>query len=673
MLGLNLINIEIVVETMSGTFSTYIPFHDGLNIIRAENSRGKSTCVNAIAYALGLDPILGPRRKRPFPKSMYEMIDDKTYNPTSYSVIHSHVSLKIKNSNKKVAVLYREIEGFDDKINVVCSDLNEDYFLGAAGREGSAISERGFHYWLENFLGWNLPTVAKFNGGESKLYLECIFPLFFIEQKRGWSEIQANIPSNWGIKNVKKSAVQFCLNINDFEREKQLSALGNKISGASIEWDNVKTSAKNIADFNSVTINQIAEIKDKEGTFEVQYSVPENNVSVSIAKQEMSLKREIKNLSIKSASELLNDELLHDQLALARSIRRDIEEKESAIEFTILSAAETEKKLDTLKRDYSQYQQLKRLRSVGSDIEADLDTSVCPICDNELFDTLGSNTFKRQPMTLEENIDFLKNQLDFFSAVKNKNIRQLEQFNDESVLLHNRLDIENEKLIELKADLNDVNGVEKNKFRRKIEAENLLNGVLKLQESQNDINERLKEIKNTWSIATEAVKNIRNQPDLGKRQTIVRKLQATIQRHLEAFGFNPSSIKDVTISKQTLRPEQEGYDIVAETSASDYIRIIWAYTLSLLELASKEADIKHGGFVVFDEPRQHETNKVSFASLIKKAASFAGTGGQVIFATSLDESELTDACKDENVNLICFEDYVLTLEKLPESPTKITQ
>ena len=83
------------------------------------------------------------------------------------------------------------------------------------------------------------------------------------------------------------------------------------------------------------------------------------------------------------------------------------------------------------------------------------------------------------------------------------------------------------------------------------------------------------------------------------------------------FGFSESSVDEISISQSTLRPEHNGYDIIAETSASDYIRTIWAYTLALLELgANNELNVNHCGFVVFDEPRQHEARTQSLFDLI---------------------------------------------------------
>jgi hypothetical protein len=81
-----------------------------------------------------------------------------------------------------------------------------------------------------------------------------------------------------------------------------------------------------------------------------------------------------------------------------------------------------------------------------------------------------------------------------------------------------------------------------------------------------------------------------------------------------------------------------------------------------MELAGQRDDVRHGGFVVFDEPRQHEASKISFSNLIDKSSDSRSYGGQVIFATSLDQAELWKACEDRVVNLTIFEDYILTLE-----------
>lgn len=662
MLGLTISDIEIAANTNNGRFSVKIPLYNGLNIIRAENSSGKSTCINAIAYGLGLEAILGPSRKRPFPKSLYEFIYNNKHDETPNFVNHSSVTISIKNSRGNSAILRRDILGNGKKINVTSDIDGGDYFLGSSGNVGSSISEKGFHHWLESFIGWKLPSVITFEGKETKLYLECIFPLFFIEQKRGWSEIQANTPTHYGIKNLKKSAAEFCLGIDSFEHEKKISILKRKIENAETEWESLKASAEGIADFNTIKLQNLNDLNQKTEDYKVKFYYLENEEYFSINEQERSLTRLIEKLSKEISDKTPNDETLNSQLSLIRSLRSEIEDALSSAELIQLSIADADSKLSTLKHDHNQYQQLKRLKSVGSNIEADINTNKCPICESELYDTLGNRSVRREPMTLEENIEFLKNQLDFFGAIKRKNIDQLHELRSKKKLLTSKLVEENNRLSSLREDLDDINGVTKAILREKIQAEILLKSVLRLKETQADLNNQAARIYSAWSIASASLSLVKKGAVIAGRGLVIGKLESIIKSNLSSFNFSHSDINSVSVSHQTLRPEQEGYDIVAETSASDYIRIIWAYTLALLELAGNEQEIKHGGFVVFDEPRQHEASKISFTNLIGKSSETNSYSGQVIFATSLDEAELKTACANRNVNLVCFNDYILTLE-----------
>lgn len=665
MLGLTILNLEIIVNTDGGVFSTKIPFHKGLNIIRAENSSGKSTCINAIAYGLGLEAILGPSRKRPFPKSLYEIIYDNKTDEKPYYVRSSLVTISIRNSKNIEAVLtrdIRDIQGSINKISVQSAINNGDYFLGSAGNVGSAISEKGFHYWLANFIGWDLPSVVTFNDNESKLYLECIFPLFFIEQKRGWSEIQANTPTHYGIKGVKKSATEFCLAIDSFEYEKKIAKLKNTITSAEDEWDKLRSFSESIADFSAVKLNKLFDLDSKKSSYRIDFYYLENNVYISVDEQKKSLNKLIEKLSKDIADKTPNDENLNAQFSIVRTLQRKAEEISNSIEMTRLSISEVKNKLLRLGHDYEQYQQLRRLKNVGSKIESDIDTKTCPICENDLYDSLGHRTAKRETMTLEENIAFLKNQLDFFKSIEKKSLSQLHDLNVQGKLLYSKMEVENEKLSNLKKDLDDINGVTNVILREKIQAEILQSNVLKLKESQDDLNEQVIKIYTVWNKASNSLTKVKENSTTTDKGAVIRRLESFIKSNLIAFNFNHSSINLVSISKQTLRPEQDGYDIVAETSASDYIRIIWSYTLALLELAGKEEEIKHGGFVVFDEPRQHEASKISFTNFIEKSSESNIYDGQVIFATSLDESELKKACINKDVNLVCFDDYILALE-----------
>ena len=665
MLGLTIHNLDISVNTNGGKFACSTPLSEGLNIIRAENSSGKSTCVNAIAYGLGLEAILGPSRKRPFPKSLYEEIFDTKSDQNPFFVSTSSVSLEIENNDGLSAILTRDISGNDRKITVKSGEESKDYFLGSSGQVGSAVSERGFHHWLTDFIGWSMPKVVTFDGKETTLYLECIFPLFFVEQKRGWSEIQANIPTHYGIKNVKRIAAEFCLGIDSFEFEKKVINYKNRIEKAETEWEKIVAAAEVAADFNSVEMGKIPSIDKYQDSANIDFSYYEGDTLISVAEQQRSLKRLIEQLAEDVSIATPDNGKLEVQNAILRKLRRELEDVTDSVEVTMLAISEAENKIATLKHDLDQYQQLRRLKNVGGNIEVDLDTQKCPICESDLYDTLGSRTINRQPMTLEENIDFLKSQIDFFVNIRNKNISQLEDLQARSRLVKTKMEVESDKLSEIREDINDVSGATKAILREKIQAENSLKETEKLKIILDDLRTRAKKAHSQWAMASGSLRTLRKQTNIDGKGLVINKLEAIIRANLSSFQFNPSAITSISLSNQTLRPEQEGYDIVAETSASDYIRIIWAYTLALMELASQESDIKHGGFVVFDEPRQHEASKISFANLIDKAAEALDYRGQVIFATSLEKSELLESCKGKQVNLICFDDYILTQESQP--------
>ena len=84
----------------------------------------------------------------------------------------------------------------------------EDMFVR---QPGAARSEVGFHRRLVDFLGWQLPLVESYDEQETPLYFEAVLPLMFIEQKRGWSDLQARFPTQFRIKDVAQRATEFLL------------------------------------------------------------------------------------------------------------------------------------------------------------------------------------------------------------------------------------------------------------------------------------------------------------------------------------------------------------------------------------------------------------------------------------------------------------------------------
>ena len=463
---------------------------------------------------------------------------------------------------------------------------------------------------------------------------------------------------HYGIKNIKKSALEFCLSIDGFEHERKVTAAQNAVESAEVKWKELRAAAEGIADYNIVRIADTTELGAKEPKLDIEFSYMENGTFIGVEDQLRSLRRLCAESDGKPKPNVGSNEQHERQSSKVRDLRRALEVNSGELELALLSGPDIDGKIETLNHDYNQYRQLQKLKTVGSQF-GDFDTDKCPICEGALYDTLGTRKAQRAPMTLEENIEFLKNQLAFFQSIKAKNSRKIDQLQVRGRNLYTCLERESAALVQLEDDLGEMHGEVKSRIREDVRLQTLFQDAEKLWEGQKELNRRASGIQTSWLTATNSLKQLRRTTSKSGRSEVISRFSDILGRNLERFGFSPSEIKSVAISPRTLRPEQEGYDIVAETSASDYIRIIWSYTLALLELAKKPSEVRHGGFVVFDEPRQHEASKFSFTQLIGKAATFQDFGGQVIFATSLDESELREACEGKQVNLVCFDDYIL--------------
>jgi hypothetical protein len=64
-MSLRIRRLKLLVVTEKGDFGADIKFPDGLVLLRADNTSGKSTCLKAMIYALGLERMFGPANQPP--------------------------------------------------------------------------------------------------------------------------------------------------------------------------------------------------------------------------------------------------------------------------------------------------------------------------------------------------------------------------------------------------------------------------------------------------------------------------------------------------------------------------------------------------------------------------------------------------------------------------------
>ncbi|MDD9320603.1 hypothetical protein M0O54_10810 [Acinetobacter lactucae] len=475
MLALEILRLKIIVNTHEQkSFQTEIHFSKGLNVIRAENTSGKSTCVNAIAYSLGLESILGPLKSKPFPKSLYEYILDSKEDGRVYNVSNSHVELTIKNNLGKKVLLKRYIKGDSKFISVIEDNQTQDYFLDHYGSLGSSKSEYGFHNWLEKFMNWNLPFVPNLTGGKTKLYLETIFPLFFIEQKRGWSEIQANVPNNYGIKNVKRSAIEYVLDISDFETENKINNYRQTIDNLNQQWEFINKNIQSLTEISNIKFSGLKKIGNQ--TFPLEYCISDIDADINIHNFKLSLIQDLNNLENSITTNFDEEILNHKALITKQSdTLSNLENHKQQLQIVIY---DLNKKIDLIYSDLEKYKQLKLLSDLGSENIGDLKIEKCPICNSDLNDNLHiDHSTQSTPMSLQENIDFLNEQWVFFKNMKNKHLNELSDQEKSILKLRNILKVNQQKLYNLESDSNASHSEMRHNIRQRIEKEQKLNEV----------------------------------------------------------------------------------------------------------------------------------------------------------------------------------------------------
>lgn len=664
-MSFEIIALKITVHTIDGPYGIDIPFSSGLFLFRVENSHGKSTCMNAIAYALGMEKALGlGGAKIPFPPSLTRTLTNK--EGIEVSVIKSFVELTIKNSSNKIAKLKRNIAGFEidniitiDEFSPEKGESTGSYFLH---QEGDTKRERGFYFWFSKFLGWDLPQVPNHNGNDTPLYPSVLFPAWFVEQKKGWSSILATIPTQFGIKDTKKRALEFLLSLDVNDNILERNAIKNEIDNIGFRWKLVRNKAEIIAAKISAIVSGIAEQPEKKfDPYKIDLILKDKDRIVAAIEHRAELEETLFILNVdyvnpaddeKIQKEVI--EIISTKLDEINSLELDLQKISDHKSYIMHQIISTQDRLNNLLDDKRKYEDLKKIAASPIFDNTNLNDNKCPTCGNSYSDNLLDLSPQDNLMTYESSLIFIKDQIKAFEFVLDDSRNQLKFKNAEQIKV-------GEKIASLKAEINKLRkndnsslALQEDVLRRRINLENsienITNAYLALADVKLELNElhtkfiKLNVKKKTLPTSVLSIMDVEK----------LNALKSGMISRLNKYNFTSFDASLIGISEDTYLPTREGYDIGFDTSASDGIRIIWGYLLSLFAVG-RQYSTNHPGIVIFDEPRQQEANKVSFAELLRDAAKSTSNGGQIIFATSEEESVLTDALKGHSYNIVSFD------------------
>jgi hypothetical protein len=585
------------------------------------------------------------------------------------------VSVELENAFGDIITVRRGVKSAQDRRLVTVSKgpalseptaryQSQDYFVldpGAAQREA------GFHRMLADFIGWQLPGVRRFDGSETTLYLETIFPLLYVEQKAGWSSMPAAFPNYLQIRDVGRRAVEFIMSLDTHELELKRQQLDLELAECTSAWSTKRNEMLLVAALANARMQGVPtaptiSVTDIEASFllapdgddwrslEEMTSVLRNRVA-DMRDAEVP---EVEDLSEAAAEELDNlIELANEQNARRNSLFR-------ARQTEVAQRASVARRLAALQEDLQKNLDAQKLRNFGSKIADTFAPDYCPTCSQPIQDTLLAQQASASVMPVEDNIEYIRSQRTIFqrlSAQVDAAILNLDRRLSSATTEVNET---NARLRALRADL-----VAPSHSPSTAAIEERLRNESRLQILE-DVQQRFEEHK----ISLVPIGQRYGQLLAARRALLDDRLSEEDRAKLDRFthiirqqtnqyGFSTFPPRDIDISPENFRPQKEGFEIGFELSASDAIRLKWTYHLALMELSRRDAT-NHPGFVVFDEPRQQATREISFQALLERASDAKSHKQQVIFATSETRERLSDFLATLDCNFLAFDGYILT-------------
>ncbi|BCF95988.1 hypothetical protein PPGU19_005570 [Paraburkholderia sp. PGU19] len=664
--------LHLDVLTPEGRYGAKLRFHSGLNILHAENSMGKSTCIQSIIYALGLERMLGPKAVIPLPPAMTTFLEDAD---GEHLVLTSDVWLEVSNTRGEALTIRRSVKGNRDfrLVTVWEGSLSEDGAAALQSRDyflrdpGAVTHEAGFHSKLASFLGWTLPSVPRSSGGECPLYMEGIFPLFLVEQKHGWSGIQANLPTYLGIRELSKRAIEFVLKLDAASIQAERQAVAERDASLRSQWKNAISGLKAVIASTHGRIKDVPRdpVPDWPPTPEPSFEVARDGVwkPWNSAKSDTEFALD----SLRQTETPTNDEIA----TLARTELNVSESELAEVDFaatTALEALDLESaqqralisRISSLEEDLRRNQDAEKLRKFGSIAEWELNRDTCPTCHQHLADTLLSQNDEPQIMPLSENIEFIRAQLATFKRLQEAGSIQIGLKSQNLDSLRARLGELQGKIRLLKQTLVGASGAPAaSRIRRELELET---AIATLKRAGQDFIDELAEFESLaaeWRDLEVRRKALPSKELSTLDEQKLSALQTFVREQLVTYGFKSIPAESISISHDNYRPTRDGFNLGFDLSASDNIRIIWAYLEGILELSRGYAT-NHLGFLIFDEPRQQEAKEMSFAQLLSRTSESGVAKQQVIFATSEKWEKLKEMVSGLAVNTIRFEARVLS-------------
>jgi predicted DNA-binding ArsR family transcriptional regulator len=655
MLKINRLKIKITATNKVYQFDEC--FSSGLNIIASDdNTRGKSSVLIAIYYCLGFEEIIGGLNEKVLTSAYKNQIEDKD---TSWPVLESGAYLEISNGTDEITI-YRSAkhETRDSKlVTVYFSKLDyiynvdttsEDYYVHM---KFAATNRSGFHTFLEKFLQIELPLVPASDGVDRKLYLQLVFAAMFIEQKNGWSGIYSGMPY-LAIKDAKKRVTEFILALETFENERKQNQLLNKERYQKEQWKNLFAEMRvfqSSAQCYVKNIPQIPEILPEK--FEKNVAIVRmvgDNVGIdewiSQLQEEHDTLKTVRPRVIDNYDELQNE--LQEVEKVIEENNNEIHTIQQELNITTRKIQEINKNLDVIKQDITNNKDAKKLKILGSNLGAESFQGRCPVCNQKIQDSLLPVQHDTNVMSIEETINHLTAQKEMFEFAYEYQTNRKQQL---STALDNIRNVQM-KLYRLAKSLRrDLYSVDEDLSEtiiyKRMSIEHKIQELEDFKNKISNIVDRFKDLSVNWKKLLQEKAQLPEKGFNDKDRTKLTELKKNFICNLQDYEYTSiSNVRAIEISDDNYLPVIDNFDMKFDSSASDNVRAIWAYTMALLQ-TSEKCGGNHPGLLIFDEPAQHSIGAVDTKAFFDSILNL-GDNCQVIIGITINNADIREVISE---------------------------
>lgn len=670
--------LKIIIKTIEGEFGFDNTFDKKINFIASKgNTRGKSSCIEAMYYCLGLEELIGGKGV----KALKPVFRDRlNYENRELFVLESEFYLEIMNENKEIKTINRvaKKEGYNsDLVKVYFGNITESlkntvkYEDMYVHNQGAATSPKGFHTFLEKFMGLNLPIVPTYDDNDRKLYLQVLFSGIFIEQKKGWADLFACLPTYMKIREPQKRVIEYLIGLESLDIEKNKQGCKERENNIKREWEELYIKINLILEkhkccasilkskpeiINNEEINNIKIYKNINGDESIE--INRYIQSLELKLDELESKKEKVGDNVGDLEELLlkkQDALINNENSIFTEKKKLIYERSS-----LRSLKENLNKIDD---DLICNKDVRKLKRMGSTQDLMLNRNICPTCNQLIKDILLPQDNEFNIMGIDENINHLeaqKSMLEFVIKTHKYNIKQIEENLDKlekNTLTDRRI------LRSIKNDLYTIdNNISETVIREKVLIENELEDLKEEITNIKNLSKEFITLSSDWKNLTNDKAKLPKDKFSENDRTKIKNLRNTYVRNLRLYEYSSTiNIDRIEISEDKLIPLINGFDMKFDSSASDNIRAIWAFTFALMQ-ASFYNKGNHPKILIFDELAQQSmvTKELYnfFNSLIDFKKEF-----QTIIGITIDSDEIMNSIEKlnkEEYKLIMFEDRVIT-------------